>query len=526
MEEEINKLETPESLKSNDRVSHRETISSIEQNKEHIQALASNPDQFPSIANLQIPNRDLIEPFQIVDGEKQIASSRTIKSEQAGSITFHDGLKALGPDATDEDKAQYQIEYIERKAGTNDSSLLIKTGITQNQELGWYEAGQAIAQLPFNLQLSIIGNVLMSGANQIAYEQHERSAGSIIGTVQGIGSVAFNLASIADFSAYCILGDERALEMGDKFGEALGKTLVSGIRLFQAADKYLYDIGFNQDYSKPFIDVISVGMALNESWSQLPPREQERLKSELIAQMVADGFIGHTGTQTLTKAKSYLEFLDAIALKAVENSGCSLGNIQKTIDTVKVQITSLLSPQLELAGAGKIKMRDLEQIKEDLALKMAGKQSSKAYRGDSDFHAKFDKNGLLKSHINEAGDLVPADIKGLFNGKPVDIMEHICDFHFQEQKAHSPFISLSTVGELTSRFGNQKLKVDLTALRAAIKDGSLTGTELIEHPDLLRLIDNSSFDLNFKKMAKMFVQGDKEMLAKGPIPARFLEILE
>ncbi|MDX2106438.1 MAG: hypothetical protein SFY67_08555 [Candidatus Melainabacteria bacterium] len=195
----------------------------------------------------------------------------------------------------------------------------------------------------------------MSGANQISYEQHERSAGSVIGAVQEIGSVAFNLATIADFSAYCILGDERALDMGDKFGEALGKTLVSGVRLFQATDKYLYDIGFNQDYSKPFTDVLCVGMALNESWSQLPPREQERLKSELIAQMVADGFIGYAGAQSLAKAKTHREVLDAIALKAVKNSGRTLGNIQKTIDTVKAQITLLLSPQLELAGAGKIK---------------------------------------------------------------------------------------------------------------------------------------------------------------------------
>ena len=410
MEEEIIKPEKTESPKSTDRVSKTETISSGEQNKNYAQALESNPDQFPSIANLRIPNADQIEPFQIVDGDKQIAASR--KTEQVGSKTFHDGLKTLGPDASDEDKAQYQIDYINRKAGSNDSTILIKTGITQDQEIGWYEAGQAIAQLPLGLQLSIIGNALLSGANQLAYEQHERSAGSVIGAVQGIGSVAFNLATIADFCAYCILGDDRALDMGDKFGEAIGKTLVSGVRLFQAADKYLYDIGFNADYSKPFCDVICVGMTLNESWNQLSPREQERLKSELISQMVADGFVGFTAAQSLNKSKTYLEVLDAIATQAIENSGRTPGNLQKTIDTIKNQITSLLSPQLELAGGGKIKIRDLQYIKEELVLKMEGTPSSKAYRGDTDFHSKFDKHGRPKSHINEAGDLVPADING------------------------------------------------------------------------------------------------------------------
>ena len=104
MEEEIIKPEKTESPKSTDRVSQTETINSLEQNKDHTQALESNPDQFPSIANLRIPNADQIEPFQIVDGNKQIAASRKI--EQAGSNTFHDGLKALGADATEEDKAR------------------------------------------------------------------------------------------------------------------------------------------------------------------------------------------------------------------------------------------------------------------------------------------------------------------------------------------------------------------------------------------------------------------------------------
>jgi len=126
MEEEIIKPEKTESPKSTDRVSHRETISSLEQNKDHTQALESNPDQFPSIANLRIPNADQIEPFQIVDGDKQIAASRKI--EQAGSNTFHDGLKALGTDATEEDKARYQIDYMNRKAEVeyNPSPIMFK----------------------------------------------------------------------------------------------------------------------------------------------------------------------------------------------------------------------------------------------------------------------------------------------------------------------------------------------------------------------------------------------------------------
>lgn len=67
------------------------------------QALASNPDQFPSMANLAIPGRENIEPFQIVEDGKTIAATRLV--EQVGSNTFHDGLKALGNNASEEEKA-------------------------------------------------------------------------------------------------------------------------------------------------------------------------------------------------------------------------------------------------------------------------------------------------------------------------------------------------------------------------------------------------------------------------------------
>jgi len=369
MKEEISDVERIKSPKSSDRVSQTETIRSFEQNKDHAEALAANPDQFPSVANLRVPNADQIEPFQIIDDKgKTLAASR--KVEQAGSNSFHEGLKALAPEASDEDKAQYQIEHIERKEGSRDSKVLIKTGIAESSKIRWYEEGQSISQLPLSLQLSLIGNGLMSGANQFRNEQHERSAGSVIGAVQGIGSVAYNLAQIADFSAYCILGDARALEMGDKFGEAVGKSIVSGIRLYEAADEYLFKIGFNGDYSKPFNDVINVGLALNKQWCQLPSREQERLKSELIAQIVADGFVSYAGATSIGKAETYLEVLDTIALEAARQSGRQIGNLTKTIDTIKNQITSLLSPQLEAAGIGKLKMPELQHIKDDLALKM------------------------------------------------------------------------------------------------------------------------------------------------------------
>ncbi len=99
MSEDLEKKEILEPALIPDNLTRTESIKTSEQNQDHTHALASNPDQFPSIANLQIPNKDQIEPFQIIDDGKTIAASRNIKSvdqgelvEPAGNSSFHEGL--------------------------------------------------------------------------------------------------------------------------------------------------------------------------------------------------------------------------------------------------------------------------------------------------------------------------------------------------------------------------------------------------------------------------------------------------
>lgn len=133
----------------------------------------------------------------------------------------------------------------------NDGSVLLKINISDNappQETaqltnspdGWLEAGRRIAGLPLEKQFEIIGSGLAAGISQYQYEENQRTWGRLIGTVQGIGEVSENLAKVADFSAALILNDqERAGKMGAEFGQALGETIVSGVKLFAAADRYL-----------------------------------------------------------------------------------------------------------------------------------------------------------------------------------------------------------------------------------------------------------------------------------------------
>lgn len=479
-----------------------ESIKTTTQNQIHTEAIASNPDQFPSIANLLIPNKDQIEPFQITEDGRAIAASRKTEKteilESAGNPSFHEGLKALPEGATPEQLAKFQTDYILRKA----SSI------------------NAAATLPvIKPGMMLEGRVEKTQTDN--NEFYERMAGTLIGTVQGIGNIAVNLATIADFCAYALIGDrQRGSEMLSKAGNAIAETTLTGIKLFHAADNYLYQVGFEGDYSKPFKDISILAQAIDEEWQKLPPREQERLKVELITQLLADGLITHAGCQPIGKANKLTEIIDAVAENTNRILSSSKDKIKRSATKISNTIDELLQPVADTGTGIKMKIPP----KEDLALKMESQQPSKAFRGDDNLNSKIDKLGFPKSHINDAGDLVPADIKGLFKGRPVDIMEHICDVYFKEEKAHSPFTSLSISDESAMFFGNRKITVDLIALRTAIKDGSLIGTELIEHLDLLKMIDNSLFDNDYKKMAKILVRQDKEMLVKGPIPARFLEI--
>ena len=503
MSDELEKSELIEPPKMADKLARSENISTSEQNHDYAQALASNPDQFPSIANLRIPNADQIEPFQLVDGTKSIAASRKIEQSQPAITaldSFNQGLLALPEGTTPEQLAQFQIEYINRKANSIEAASTLPAISSQFMLEGYAEKSQPI---------------------QENNEFYERMAGTLIGTVQGIGNIAVNLAFIADFCAYAIIGDrERGSEMLSNFGNALADTAMSGVKLFQAADNYLFQVGFEGDYSKPFKDISTVAQAINEHWQKLPPREQERIKAELITQLLADGLIGAAGTQSIGKANKFTEVIDTVAENVNKTLVTSKEKIKRAAAKLSNTIDELVQPIADTGTGIKMKVPKAD----DLALKMEGQQPSKAYRGDDKYKSKVSELGRLKSYINEHGDLVPADITGIYNGRPVDVVDHVCGYFYDKAKTHSPFTSLTIKEGLIVKFGNEKITVNLDNLRKAIKQQEIAGTEIIEHDELLELIKNSHQSEHKKRRAIKYATKEHEMLVKGVIPARFLEI--
>jgi hypothetical protein len=110
--------------------------------------------------------------------------------------------------------------------------------------------------------------------------------------------------------------------------------------------------------------------------------------------------------------------------------------------------------------------KDDSSVSEDRFLAM----SNDGYRGDHDPYAPINSvTGKAKSYIDESGDLTPPDPAGLFKGKPVDVVQHLCGSFYKHHKQFSPYTSFSETGEIIEKYGERyKITVDLKALEKAM----------------------------------------------------------
>jgi len=210
---------------------------------------------------------------------------------------------------------------------------------------------ESISKLPPQQQLEVLGAGLWAGLQQYSAEQREKSLGQVIGTVQGVGNIAINLATIADFAADLITGNKQAAaDKGGQFGESIGQMIVGGTQLFQAADNYLFQIGYTGDYAKPFKDISTLGHILDEKWSKLPIRERERIKAQLVTELVGNALLTKGGATSITKAKTLTEILDQVALEsknaleAAKASGKTLKSVHAASQEVASLIKTVLNP--------------------------------------------------------------------------------------------------------------------------------------------------------------------------------------
>lgn len=280
---------------------------------------------------------------------EQISQSATLMAIEAGSNPAMQPValnRQYADSLPESDPRKQKLTELSRELAAEYSPKMrahyAQKDMTNTPE-GWLTVAQKIGQLPIDKQFEVIGSGLAAGLEKYRYDERERTWGQLIGTVQGTGEVLQGLAKIADFGAACILGDnETAGQMGEELGTALGQTIVGGVRLFHAADQYLFNIGYTGDYAKPFRDVVAVGQQLDQQWNGLPPREQERVKTKLITELLESGAIGAAGASTIQKASKFTEVLDAVAMKAQELHAASSPVIKKAAKAVSDAVDELV----------------------------------------------------------------------------------------------------------------------------------------------------------------------------------------
>jgi hypothetical protein len=90
-------------------------------------------------------------------------------------------------------------------------------------------------------------------------------------------------------------------------------------------------------------------------------------------------------------------------------------------------------------------------------------------------------------------------------------------------KNNSPYTSFSTVDGVSTKYGNHKITLDLDALRQGIASGEVKGVEIIEHDEVLRLIEDSALHDYSKRRAMSFAKSDNEILIRGTFPSKYVK---
>ncbi|CAN5119949.1 hypothetical protein BH11CYA1_BH11CYA1_49350 [soil metagenome] len=218
---------------------------------------------------------------------------------------------------------------------------------------------------------------------------------------------------------------------------------------------------------------------------------------------------------------------------ATKAGGQILGILDKPMsEDERARMVGMLIPLFFMPGSNKpleldkVKALNLEtKTAAELAEQGITRRVVEVYRGDNRAYHATDQTGLLKSHITAQGDLTPADPSGIYNGKPVDIVEHINPLINANAKGHSPYTSFSELSsEVAMSFGKTHITLDLKALRHDIASGALKNVEAIDQADMAAHIQRSMKGEIHKQHALECARAEREVLIKGIIPKKYLRV--
>lgn len=218
---------------------------------------------------------------------------------------------------------------------------------------------------------------------------------------------------------------------------------------------------------------------------------------------------------------------------AAKLGGEILGIIDKPMsEEERARMIGMLIPLFFMPGsktpldANKVKAMNLDKMTEaELAEAGITRRVVKVFRGDDYAYDAVTSAGVGKSHLTPQGDLMPANPTGMYQGKPVDIVEHINQSIDWNAKGQSPYTSFSEKSnEVALSFGKTHITLDLKALRHDIASGAIKDVEIIDQADIAAHIKRSSLSEIRQQHALECSRAECEVLIKGIIPARYLKV--
>lgn len=269
-------------------------------------------------------------------GREEGGSFKAISPEQIDEKTFSLGLRydvsESKPEAQPETQAEAQPEV--------------------------QEVFQDLASLPFDKQIQVLGTGIQVFHQELYRQELEIARGTFEGVGEGFEAIVDdartlvnNVGAVWQFGQDVMTNNPRALETGASAGEAIGKTLVGGVKLFEISHKYLYDIGYTGDYGKPFQDLSNLARELDRRWTELTPAEKAKLTAKLSTQFLGEAAVP-LGAAKIAKSEKVVVALEEMAQKASVLGGKTRTKVVDGIADVVDGLTDMVTPAEELATAG------------------------------------------------------------------------------------------------------------------------------------------------------------------------------
>lgn len=216
---------------------------------------------------------------------------------------------------------------------------------------------ERLGRLPLDKQAQVIGAGLVAFSNESRRQQFEITVATAVGIKDGAVDLAKGatdtvkqLGEVWQWSQEVMLNDPAAVDKAGRAGEAIGKTLVGGVRLWQMADDYLGKVGASGDYAKPFQDISWLGQKIDERWAALTPAQQAQLTAKLSTEVLG-GVALPLGTSKIAKSEKLTTALEQLAVRSRD---LGAGAKEKTVEFISRFIDDVMRPpgsQMQLAHA-------------------------------------------------------------------------------------------------------------------------------------------------------------------------------